>query len=248
MEKKFLNLKIDILNKKEALAKCDDYFNSNTFNRIFFLNAHCCNIAMKNKKYRDAINKCDLVLNDGIGVKFGLSIFGIREKENMNGTDLIPEIINLAVKLDKNIYLLGGKKGVVEKVENKLRQKYPNINIVGKHDGYFNSEKCELIIDEINNKNVDLLIVGMGVPYQELWITENIDKFKYVKIGVAGGAILDFLSENIKRAPFLMRYLKLEWMYRLFLEPRRLWRRYIIGNFQFLYYVIKERLNFRNIY
>lgn len=242
MEEKFLNLKINILNKKEALSICENYFKSKKFNGIFFLNAHCCNIAMNDIQYADVINRCSLVLNDGIGVKLGLSLFGIKEKENMNGTDFIPDVLDLAVKLNKNIYLLGGKIGVVDSVEEKLKHKNPSINIVGSHHGYFNKEESDEIINEINMKKVDLLIVGMGVPNQEKWISENSDKFTSVKIGIAGGAILDFLSENVSRAPVYIRNLKLEWLYRLYLEPKRLWRRYLIGNFKFIYYVIKEKI------
>lgn len=241
MQKKIMDLKIDILNTNEAIKRCEEYFDGDKYNGIYFLNAHCCNIARKNKEYKNAINSNTLVLNDGIGVKLALKVFGIKEKENMNGTDFIPEIINLAIDLNKKIYLLGGQKGVVDKVERKLIEKNPRVNIVGKHDGYFNDDESQNIINEINEKKVDLLIVGMGVPLQEIWLNKNMHKFESVKIGVAGGAILDFLSGNVKRAPMIMRQLKLEWLYRLYLEPNRLWKRYLIGNFEFIYNVFKEK-------
>ena len=242
MKHKFLNVKIDILNKVEAIKLCKKYFEGEVFNSICFLNAHCCNIAKHNKDYQESIKNSTLLLNDGIGVKIALNLFGIKEKENMNGTDLIPKIIDLAIKLEKNIYLLGGKDGTVDKVEEKLIDYNKNVKIVGKHSGYFNDEESELIIKEINDKKVDLLIVGMGVPLQEIWINENKSKFESVRIAVAGGAILDFIAGNFSRAPIIIRKFNLEWAYRLYLEPKRLWKRYLLGNFKFIYYIFSQKL------
>lgn len=241
MKENFLGLNIDIVDKDDALSICNNFFESNNYNGICFINSHCYNVSRKNLEYRNAINENNLILNDGIGMKIGMKLFNIHEKENMNGTDFIPEIIKLATTLNKRIYLLGGKPGVVDDVEKNLRRDFLGCNIVGKHHGYFNEEEEKIIIEELNNKNVDLIIVGMGVPIQELWLDKNKHLFKSVKIGVSGGAILDFLSERISRAPKIMRTLKLEWMYRLFLEPKRLWKRYLIGNIQFLYYMIIEK-------
>lgn len=241
MKENFLGLNIDIVDKYDALRICNKFFESNTYNGICFINSHCYNVSRKNIEYRNAVNKSSLILNDGIGMKIGMKLFNINEKENMNGTDFIPEIIRLATTLNKRIYLLGCKPGVVDDVEKNLRRKFLGCNIVGKHHGYFNEEEEMNIIEEINSKKVDLLIVGMGVPIQELWLDKNKHLFKTVRIGVAGGAILDFLSERISRAPKIVRTLNLEWMYRLFLEPKRLWKRYLIGNVQFLYYMIIEK-------
>ncbi len=241
MRKSFLGLNIDIVNKYEALKICSKFFKSDNYNGIYFINSHCYNLSRKNSKYREAINNNELVLNDGIGMKIGMKLFNMNEKENMNGTDFIPEIIKLATTLNKNIYLLGGKPGVVDQVDKNLKKSFIGCKVVGMHHGYFNKEEEKKIIEEINNKKVDLLIVGMGVPIQEIWLAENKHLFKTVKIGVAGGAILDFLSERISRAPKVIRSLKLEWLYRLILEPKRLWKRYLIGNLQFIYYMIIEK-------
>lgn len=243
MKKNFLGLDIDILDKYEALNRCHEFFKSNNYNGICFINSHCYNVSRKNYIYRNAIKGNNLILNDGIGMKIGMRLFNIHEKENMNGTDFIPEVINLAVNLNKNIYLLGGKPGVVDDVEKNLKKTFINCNIVGKYHGYFNKEEGKKIINDINSKKVELLIVGMGVPIQEIWLAENNKFFETVRIGIAGGAILDFLSGRISRAPKIMRVLKLEWLYRLILEPKRLWKRYLIGNIQFIYYMIIEKKN-----
>ena len=160
----------------------------------------------------------------------------------MNGTDFIPNIINLANKYKKNIYLLGGKPGIAELAKDNIIAKYNSCNIVGVSDGYFDSDKNDYIVNDIVSKKTDILIVGMGGPTQELWIENNREKLEGVKIAIAGGAILDFMSGEIKRAPRFVRKFKAEWIYRLYLEPKRLFRRYIIGNFEFFYYIIKSKI------
>lgn len=240
MKVKFTNVDINLINKKEAMDICRGYFNSSNVNTIYFLNAHCYNVSRKNEKYKIALNNASLLLNDGIGVKLGLAINGLREKENMNGTDLIPEIVKLATDNGKKLYLLGGKPGIAKLAKKNLLERYAGCEIVGVNDGYFTDSNE--IVNDIINKKADILIVGMGVPLQEVWIDENKEKLKGVQLIIAGGAILDFISGNVKRAPICIRKLKLEWIYRLIQEPKRLFKRYIIGNFKFLYYIFKFKI------
>ena len=169
-------------------------------------------------------------MNDGIGVKLGLKFKKLNTKENMNGTDLIPKIIKFVEKRKSKIFLLGAKNNVITKVPDKLKSKYPNINIVGFRDGYFKEDEEEKLIEDINNSGAEIIIIGMGAPYQEMWIERNKNKLKSVKIIIAGGAIFDFISEEVSRAPHIIRNLNLEWFYRFILEPKRLFRRYFIDD------------------
>ena len=159
----------------------------------------------------------------------------------MNGTDFIPKLLTLARDLNKNVYLLGGEEGVAEKAKQNLEWKIPGIKVVGTRNGYFDFDDDNEIVKDIVNKNTDLLIVGMGVPRQELWLTKNKEKLDGVKISVAGGAILDFISENVKRAPKWMRKSGTEWVFRLVQEPVRLFKRYFIGIPKFFYYLAKAK-------
>lgn len=238
---KLYNVNIDLVNSHDVLNLCKNMLMYDKFNSIFFVNAHCFNIAQNNMQYINAINNADLLLNDGIGIELACRMNGIRVLENMNGTDFIPKVLNLASCMNKKVYLFGAKESVVEKAKSNIENKLININIVGVHSGYFDDIEEKKIINEINDKKVDILILGMGVPIQEIWATENKSKLRTVKICIAGGAIIDFISGNVKRAPLIMRKLKLEWLYRLINEPKRLWKRYIIGNFLFIYYIIKYK-------
>jgi len=239
MRKPYYNLILDILTEESVLSRISDSYNDKIPSTVFFINAHCFNVAQKNPEYHNAILNSDLVLNDGIGIKLGALFIKLDLLENLNGTDLIPKIIEQAVKLNKKIYLLGGNEGVALKAAVNLKSKYPEIHIQGTHSGYFSGGVEQNLISEAGQ--ADLLILGMGVPKQELWAFQHKHELPHTKIILAGGAILDFLSGNVKRAPAWVRRLNLEWAFRLGLEPGRLWKRYIIGNVVFLFTLAKLR-------
>lgn len=225
----FYNLKINNFNTDETLSICQEFFRNEQNNLIFFVNAHCFNMAQNNAGYKNALNNVDLLLNDGIGIKLGAKMAGINIRENMNGTDFIPKLISLARKMEQNIYLLGGEEGIAQKAAETLKSKLDGLSIVGTRNGFFEFDDDGEVVDDIVSKNTDLLVVGMGVPRQELWLTKNKDKLKGVKISVAGGAVLDFISGKVERAPRWMQKTGIEWIFRLVQEPKRLFKRYFVG-------------------
>lgn len=237
----YYNIRLNNNNTEEALANCKVFFKSNKNHLIFFINAHCFNIAQKESHYRKALNEAELLLNDGIGIKLGALFSGILLKENMNGTDFIPRLISLARDQKMKVYLLGGEDGIAKNAKVKLEQKIKGVSIVGYQNGYFNFDEDQEIVSDIINHNTDLLIVGMGVPRQELWLTKNKEKLHGVKLCVAGGAVLDFISEKVKRAPLWMQKTGTEWIYRLLHEPFRLFNRYFIGIPLFFFNLLKTK-------
>lgn len=234
------NVAMDNMNVEEGLAALERNLNSHKKTTVYFLNAHCYNIAQKDFEYRNIINQADFLLNDGIGIMLGARMFGVQLKENLNGTDFIPELLKLASEKRYTAYLLGAGNGVAGKAADKLRATIPGIRIVGSRSGYFSKKANEEIVREINQLAPDILIVGRGVPIQEKWIYDNKESLKAtIILGV--GAYIDFASGRIPRAPLFMRRLKMEWVYRLLLEPRRMWKRYLIGNILFFYYLMKNK-------
>ena len=243
MKSKLLNINIDLFDdEKEVLALLSKDIDSGRSIELFFLNAHCFNLAQKDREYFDILNSCDYLLNDGIGIKIASKIEKLVLKKNLNGTDFIPEIAEMASMKGYKIFLLGAKDGIAEEAAVKLKEKFEGLQIAGVHSGYGLDES---VLEMINNSKPDILIAGMGVPMQEKWIRENKSKLGSVKLFVGGGAILDFLSQRIRRAPLLMRKIGLEWLFRLCLEPGRLWRRYLVGNFLFFYYILVLKLGFK---
>lgn len=238
MKSRLLNINIDLFDEESFLTQLEKDL-SNKKTEVFFLNAHCFNLAQQDEKYLEVINSCDYLLNDGIGIKLASLFDGVKIKQNLNGTDLIPKIIALAAKKKQKVFLLGAEEGVAKLAAENLLKNNQGLEIAGVHNGY---EFGDDLLKEIDDSRAEILLVAMGVPTQEIWIRENKDKLKNVKLFVAGGAILDFLSGRIKRAPVLLRKMSLEWVFRLILEPARLWKRYIIGNILFFYYVFALKI------
>lgn len=235
MKTPLYNLQLDILNTEETLDKCQSYLASGRNNRIFFVNAHCFNMAQRDSTYRNCLHDAELVLNDGIGMKVAAHLSNISFKENMNGTDLIPKILKLSSELGIKVFLLGGKPGIVDKAKENLEKKIPGIQIAGTHHGYFSPSEEPEVIRQINASDAQVLVVGMGVPLQELWINKHQSSFPQMRITVAGGAIFDFEAQSVKRAPLWIQKSGLEWLFRLIQEPKRLYKRYINGGFEFAF-------------
>ena len=154
---------------------------------------------------------------------------GVQVEENVNGTDMFP----LLAQMPYRIYLLGGMEHVVETALENAKKLNGRAEFVGCADGFFRKKSLEEVLKEITELKADIVLVAFGVPKQELWIAENFEKLPdCVAIGVGG--LLDFVSERIPRAPMWMRKANIEWCYRLYQEPLRLFKRYIIGNPLFL--------------
>jgi N-acetylglucosaminyldiphosphoundecaprenol N-acetyl-beta-D-mannosaminyltransferase len=167
---------------------------------------------------------------------------GIKLKENMNGSDFIPKLIKYACVLGKKVFLLGAEAGVAERAKKNLENNLGDHCISGVNHGYIpNETENRAVLDKINASEAELLVVCMGVPLQEKWIERNLHLLEKIKIAVAGGAIIDFLAEKVKRAPPLVQKLGIEWLYRFAQEPNRLFRRYFIGNIVFFFHVFRLR-------
>lgn len=214
---------------QEALEKIDEAVKGKKTHHFAFINAHCLNIAYKNREYAEILNNCSAVFADGIGAKIAAKMQGVQVEENVNGTDMFP----LLAQMPYRIYLLGGMEHVAETALENAKKLNGRAEFVGCADGFFRKKSLEEVLKEITELKADIVLVAFGVPKQELWIAENFEKLPdCVAIGVGG--LLDFVSERIPRAPMWMRKANIEWCYRLYQEPLRLFKRYIIGNPLFL--------------
>jgi len=196
-----------------------------------FVNAHCLNLAFRDRAYARLLNQADQVWADGVGVAIAARNRRTPVLENVNGTDMLP----LLCQSGHSLYLLGGKPGVAEAAREKLQAQYPELRILGTWHGYF-PDDCTALIQDINAKAPDVLMVAMGVPKQEFWIAEHRGQLN-CRVCLAVGGLLDFASGRIPRAPHWLRRLRGEWLFRLWQEPRRMFKRYILGNPLFLWRV-----------
>ena len=221
----------------EALQKIDELVQTKQPRAAAFINAHCLNIAYVNSKYKQILEECAVVFADGIGAKIGAKMLGCKVEENVNGTDKFP----LLAQKPYRIYLFGGAPGVAATALEKARALNGKAEFVGCADGFFQAKSEEEIFAEIASLKADILLVALGVPKQEEWIHNNLERLgSCTAIGVGG--LLDFVSERIPRAPLWMRKCNIEWCFRLYCEPKRLFRRYIIGNPLFIWRVLLNKI------
>ena len=203
--------------------------------RVAFFNAHCSNVAHTTPAYQQALADADAVLPDGSGVSLACRMKGVRLAANLNGTDLVPQLCARMARTGQAVYLLGGQPGVARAASEALKAAHPGLIIAGSRHGYFGPEAERGIVDEINASGADLLLVALGVPEQDLWLQRMAPRLATpVTMGVGG--LFDFLAQRVPRAPAALRRLGLEWTYRLYQEPQRMWRRYLVGNFAFVFH------------
>jgi exopolysaccharide biosynthesis WecB/TagA/CpsF family protein len=207
---------------------------------IFFVNAHCVNVAARDVAYANLLSGAPFVFADGVGMAMASRLGGRRLRHNVNGTDLFPKFCEAAAAAGVPLALLGASPGVAEMCANEMRRRFPGLRIVWVQHGYLTEAEEDAQIAALNASGAKVLLVAKGVPTQELWIARNAGRLDApVLIGV--GALFDFYSGTIRRAPGLLRALRIEWLYRLALEPRRMFSRYVLGNPAFLARALRWR-------
>ncbi len=239
--KAILGVRVASVGWNEAIALLLRLLQARRFTKVGFLNAHCANLAASDPAFAAALGDF-LVLPDGIGVDLGAQVLtGAPFPANLNGTDFVPALL-LASPRPLTVALLGATRANVEGAAGTLERLVPRHRFVVIHDGYFSPREEPQVVASIAALRPDILLVAMGVPRQELWIARNIDR-RHCTMPIAVGALFDFLSGAVPRAPLWMRRLRLEWLFRLAVEPGRMWRRYILGNPLFMWRVLRRKLS-----
>lgn len=211
---------------------------------ILHVNAHCLNLAYAHPWLRHFLNTADLVFADGVGAILAALLQGVRIPGRITYADWLPEFASFAQRHGLSLFLLGARPGVAEEAAAALVRRAPGLRIVGTHHGYFDksatSRENKSVVHLVNHAQPHILLVAFGMPTQERWLMENWPALR-VNVALTAGAALDYVSGRLRRPPYALRAVGLEWLGRLLIEPKRLWRRYIIGNPQFLYRVLLER-------
>jgi N-acetylglucosaminyldiphosphoundecaprenol N-acetyl-beta-D-mannosaminyltransferase len=241
----FLGVRMDNLTMAEASDQIVTLARSEKPSQVCFVNADCVNIACTDADYRSTLAKASLVLADGIGVRIAGAILDQNVRENVNGTDMLPFLCSALEAAGLSLYLLGGKPGVAEDAGKWITQHYPGLKLAGHRDGYFSAAEEPAVLDSINASGANVVLVGMGAPRQDKWIANHKD-LAGARVMIGVGGLLDFYSGRIPRAPVWVRELGMEWFYRFMQEPKRMFHRYFVGNFDFLYRVLGERIRMRS--
>jgi N-acetylglucosaminyldiphosphoundecaprenol N-acetyl-beta-D-mannosaminyltransferase len=230
----------------EALAMIERAVRERERRCIFFVNADCMNISARDAEYHATLGRDDAwVFADGAGIKLAGVISRQPVKDNVNGTDMFPLLCAACAGNGQSLFLLGARPGVAEEVQERMSALHPGLRVAGTHHGYFSHEDCDAVIDRINASGADILLVAFGAPLQERFIARHRARLT-VPLVMGVGGLFDFYSGRIPRAPKILRDASLEWAWRLAMEPRRLWKRYLVGNFTFLGRVVWWEIAGRN--
>lgn len=239
-----LGVKIDDLDVKKLNSSISKFINEGKQSIILHVNVYGLNLAYENSWLRDFYNSAEIVFCDGAGVILGARLLGYKLDQRITYADWTWNLAEFMANEGLSLFLLGAKPGIAQKAAQQLTSRYGNLRIVGTHHGYFDkkvgSASNEKVIKLINELKPDILIVGFGMPIQEKWLEQNWTRLDS-KIALTGGAVFDYVSGELKRAPRIMTDHSLEWLGRLLIEPKRLWKRYIIGNPLFIYRILRQK-------
>lgn len=225
-----LGVNFDNVNMDEAVERCKDFIAGEKGNLIVTPNPEIVMRAKDDPEFKEIINTAELVIPDGIGIIKAGNILGTPLKERVAGYDLICNLFEAGKDGSISFYFWGSKPGIADTAAEKIKEKYPDLRVLGSHTGYFTAEEEVTIIEEIKNLRPDVLLVGIGAPKQE----KIINKYKnegFFKIGIGCGGSIDVIAGAVKRAPKLFIKLHLEWFYRLLKQPSRLGRMMVLPKF-----------------
>ncbi len=231
---KILGIPAAQVTMEQTMLCIEEFVNSGESHLIVTLGAEMVMAARKKHELREMLKKASLIVPDGGGILWAAKKLGDPLKEKVAGIELIEKISSQSGRKNWNLFFLGGKPGISEKAVQKLRNKFPDMKIVGSYHGYFNHKEIPPIL---KNEKIDILFVGMGFPYQENWILNHCQALQ-IPVGIGVGGSFDVLSGELKRAPKWMINLNLEWFYRLIQEPRRWKRMLVIPQFMILVYAL----------
>ena len=200
--------------------------------------SHLC-MMRRDAELRQACQAADLVVPDGMSVVWALRLLGRPVTERVAGIDLMTQLLAAGDTRSLSVYFLGARPEVVQRVVERCRQHYPGLTIAGARDGYFTPADHDAIVDDIRARAPHVLFVGMPTPFKDVFCQRHRDRLQVpVIIGVGGS--FDVLAGVIARAPVAAQSMGLEWAWRLVMEPRKLWKRYLTTNTEFVWLVMRE--------
>lgn len=239
-----LGVPVNDLSANEIIKTINACIQSRSKAVLAYVNIHAVNLAQDLPWFQNFMQRTSLNYCDGYGVMLGSWVLGKTIHHRASPPDWIETLVLECVSNRFSIFLLGGRVGIAKRTASILTYNFPGVQIVGTAHGYFDkhpgSSENEELICMINAAKPDLLLVGMGMPVQERWLLENLDHLD-IKVALPVGALFEYLSGNILRPPRWMRGIGLEWLGRVAIEPKRLWKRYLYGIPRFLFIVLKAR-------
>jgi N-acetylglucosaminyldiphosphoundecaprenol N-acetyl-beta-D-mannosaminyltransferase len=234
-----LGLNIDAITYSAMIETCDTWLKekNSKSHHIACVNVNCCVEALLKKELKELFNKADIVGPDGMPFVYLIRHIYKQNCDRMYAPDVLIQFGKIAVQKGYSFYLYGGADGVAKDMKKYLESTFPGINVIGAYTPPFRPLTTQEDFDlcnDINTLKPSFIIVGLGSPKQDIWIQDHLEKIKG-SIMIASGATFDFFSGRIKQAPLFIQKSGFEWLYRLFQDPKRLWKRYTYYNVLFIW-------------
>ena len=205
------------------------------------INALKINLMEADPKLAEIVNACPLINADGASVVWAAKRLGIPLKERVTGCDMFQNLVRVAAEKGYKIFLFGAKEEVVTKVKSIYEKQYPGIQIVGYRNGYFTEKDEPEIVQQMHDSGADMMFVAFSSPKKEYWVNKYLNEIGIPFVMGVGGSF-DIVAGVTERAPKWFQEHDLEWFYRFIQEPKRMWKRYIIGNTKFVALTYKYKL------
>ncbi len=241
-----LGLPITAVKKSELLGFVEQKAAEKSSAYVCFCNANSIDLAQKSPGYRSAIEEADLAVADGVSVVAATRLLHKKRVERLPGPEIMSECCSLAAKKGFAVFFYGSTEQVLEGLGRELSARWPDLDIAGRLAPPFDEmheAQQEDALGQLSESGAAIIFVGLGAPKQEIWMAQQRGRLPAVMLGV--GAAFDFHSGMKRRAPAWMRRTGLEWLHRLLSEPRRLWRRYLLGNLRFVRVLMSHYLQRR---
>lgn len=234
-----LNTFYDNISIMETLDIIEESIKSKLQIHHTVINANKVVLLQKDLELRESVNASDIINIDGIGVLWAAKLLGKPVKERVTGIDLMQKILELAQNENFKVYFLGAKQDVVKKLADICSEKYGKEIIAGYRNGYFSNEEEISIVNLIKESKTQILFVAMPSPKKENFLYKYREDLSEVNFIMGVGGSFDVLAGKVRRAPVWLQKMGFEWFYRLIQEPKKMWKRYLIGNIAFIYLILK---------
>ncbi len=218
-----LGIGVDSVNMVEAIAIIEEFIANGKPSIVVTADASGIVAAQTDEHWRKIMEDADLVTPDSVGVLWAAGKVGSPLEERVSGVDIVEKLAELSAKKGYRLYFLGAAPGVAQAAANALSSRFPGTVIGGVQDGYFSAAEVPEIVARIREVKPDVLFVAMGIPKQEMFITEHMNEIA-AKVSIGVGGSFDVFSGNVKRAPKFVQNLRMEWLWRLIQNPRK-WRK-----------------------
>ena len=209
------------------------------------INANKVVLIQRDKQLKDSLDEADIISADGQAVVWASRLFGTPLKERVPGIDLMEEIVRHAAEQGYKIFLFGAKEKNVSKVAEIYSRKYGPELVAGYRNGYYKQEEEAEIARQINESGAQILFVAIPSPQKEIFLKNNKHLMPQIYLMMGVGGSFDVVAGQVKRSPRWMQDNGLEWLYRLIQEPRKMWRRYLIGNVRYIMITWREYIRYK---